>query len=164
MPQLPETRKSLLLQLAEADEPSAWTQFLSIYEPAIFHFAISRGLQEADARDVTQQVLLAVHKKAPQWNSDQDQGSFRGWLFTVTRNLAAKSLRTNRRLAIVNGATLDDVVDTAPNEECSAFFLEYRKQVFRWAANSIKDQYLLRTWNAFWRTSVDGESSKSHAS
>ena len=93
MPELPETRKSLLLQMREADQLSAWTTFLAIYEPAIFQFARSRGLQDADAHDVTQQVLVAVHKKVPQWDSDQHPGSFRSWLFTVTRNLASKNLR-----------------------------------------------------------------------
>lgn len=164
MPKLPETQKSLLVRLARVDQESigtAWPTFLSIYEPAIFRFALSRGLQDADARDVTQQVLLAVHQKLAEWDLDQGKGSFRGWLFLVARNLASKKLRSKRRQAKLGGSPLvDDVAQQPTDEEASVFFLEYRKQVFQWAANSIKDQFQPKTWNAFWRTSVDGESAQ----
>lgn len=167
MPKLPETQKSLLVRLAKVDHETvgaAWTTFLSIYEPAIFRFALSRGLQDADARDVTQQVLLAVHQKLPEWELDQGKGSFRGWLFMVARNLASKKLRTKRRQAKLGATPLvDDIADQRLGEEASVFFLEYRKQVFQWAANSIKDQFQTKTWEAFWRTSVDGEAAQNVA-
>lgn len=159
MPDLPETRQSLLVRLNEVDHETAWQTFIDIYEPAIFAFARSRGLQVEDARDVTQQVLVAVHQRVGDWDFDKAKGSFRGWLFRVTRNLAAKQIRQSGRQIYgdVAGQNFDDL--PAPSEEDKTIFtIEFRRQVFRWAAESIRDQFTSKSWQAFWRTSIDGDS------
>lgn len=159
MTELPETRQSLLVQLRGADKEAAWTVFQSIYEPAIFRFAMSRGLQEADARDVCQQVLLAVHGRITNWDPDESKGSFRGWLFRVTRNLASKRLRQARRTSAVNPIhEHEHEVVSAGEVDASVFLLEYRRQVFRWAARSVSNQFTPKTWSAFWKTSIGTES------
>ncbi len=60
MSQVPETRDSLLLRLADAADHEAWCQFTAIYRPLIYRVARRRGLQDADAQDLAQQVLLSV--------------------------------------------------------------------------------------------------------
>ena len=93
MLELPETRNSLLVRLSAVNDTTAWAAFLRIYEPTIYRIARSRGLQDSDARDVTQEVLLAVHDKIDDWEYDSTKGSFRGWLFRVLRNCFLKSRR-----------------------------------------------------------------------
>ena len=56
MTPVPETRPSLLLKLRDARNQQAWTEFLEIYQPLILRLTRRRGLQEADAREVTQEV------------------------------------------------------------------------------------------------------------
>ena len=63
----PETRPSLMLRLRQAADQQAWTEFVSIYEPLLLRLMKQRGLQEADARDVTQQVILAVTQAVERW-------------------------------------------------------------------------------------------------
>jgi RNA polymerase sigma-70 factor (ECF subfamily) len=47
----------------------------------------------------------------------------------------------------------------APDCELSGEFdLEYRREVFRWAADQIEDAVTDNTWQAFWLTHVDGRS------
>ena len=64
---LPDTRYTLLARLAEPADSAAWSEFVSIYEEAIFRYSRNRGLQEADAREVVQVVLLAVHQAVGDW-------------------------------------------------------------------------------------------------
>ncbi len=155
---LPDTQQDLLDRLREIDSDTAWETFLSIYKPAIFRFAKSRGLQDADASDVTQQVLIAVHNSILDWDNGREKGSFRGWLFRVTRNLAAKALRDKRKHQ--RPTELADVsLDIEQQDEgtSSALLLEYRRGLFQWAASVVKAQIEPRTWQAFWRTGIEGK-------
>ena len=45
-------------------------------------------------------------------------------------------------------------VPQQPDEE---FSIEYRRSVFRWAADQVRPKVKPSTWKAFWRTSVDDE-------
>ena len=51
----PETRLSLIARLANPKDASAWRQFESCYQTAIYRFARSRSLQVDEAMDVVQQ-------------------------------------------------------------------------------------------------------------
>ena len=80
------TRITLLHRLNEnpADQMS-WAEFVRLYGPAIRTWLIHWGLQEADAQDVTQNVLLRLTAKLPQFKYDPSR-SFRGWLKTLTHH------------------------------------------------------------------------------
>lgn len=154
----PKTRHSLLLRLADAGDGEAWSEFLEVYESAVFRYVISRGLQPADAEDVTQRVLEAVLIKSRSWDASAG-GSFSAWLFSVARNLAAKSWNEQARSAIHVGsdstATWLDQVPEPAEEEKTIFQIEYRKAVFQRGAERVKDQFKPETWNAFWLSTVD---------
>src|SRR5262245_58211826 len=64
---LPDTRYSLLARLADPADASAWSEFIEIYETAIYRYARSHAIQDADAREVVQQVLIAVHQAIGNW-------------------------------------------------------------------------------------------------
>ena len=64
---LAETRYSLLLRLNDASNESAWMEFVELYERALFRYVRSKGLQDADASEVVQQVLIAVHRSVESW-------------------------------------------------------------------------------------------------
>ena len=87
MSSLPETKYSLLLRLQDASNDEAWMEFVELYESALFRYVRSKGLQEADALEVMQQVLLAVHRSIDRWQT-QREGSFRRWLLRVASNQA----------------------------------------------------------------------------
>jgi RNA polymerase sigma-70 factor (ECF subfamily) len=73
-----------LLRRDPTDE-AAWARFVDRYGPTIYDWCRQRGLQEADAQDVTQNVLLKLAAKMPTFAYDAAR-SFRGWLRTLTQH------------------------------------------------------------------------------
>lgn len=161
MQDLDQTRQSLLLRLAQCSD-SAWEEFVSVYEQSIYRFCRSVGLQDAEALDATQNVLLAVYKKIDQWNHDPTKGKFRGWLLRVARNIAVDEVRRRKRGAVATGDSsvhrLLDNVSKVYESESTAFAVEYRKALFHWAAQRVKPEVKESTWRAFWLAAVNGES------
>ena len=162
----PTTHLSLMLRLREPGDQQAWHEFVSIYEPLIMRLMRQRGLQEADARDVTQQVVIAVTQAVDRWEPDGREASFRRWLFTIARNLSLRFLQRGRiphesTRRGVGGTGMLQILDNLkePDHRARAEFDdEYRNEVFRWAAERVRGEFRETTWQAFWRTCVMNES------
>jgi len=92
----PETRHSLLARLQGSDNDGAWTEFVTLYEPAIYRFARRQGLQDADAREIVQEVLLNVRSLALKPPSNKME-RFRAWLATVASYLNLDQLHFKGR-------------------------------------------------------------------
>src|SRR6476659_8512080 len=94
-----ETRLSLLVRLTRsgpADE-RAWQEFVNYYAPVIYRWSVQRGLQDMDAQDLTQQVLLRLATKLPAFTYDPAR-SFRSWLRTLTYHAWADLLSEQGRI------------------------------------------------------------------
>lgn len=162
----PITRPSLMVRLREADDQQAWHEFVSIYEPLILRLMQQRGLQDADARDVTQQVIIAVTQAVDRWQPDGREASFRRWLFSIARKLSLRFVqRGNTAIGSarrgIGGTDMLQVFDHLPEPEqrtTSAFDDEYRTELFRWAAERVRGEFRESTWQAFWRSCVVNES------
>jgi len=157
----PETRLSLIGRLGQADNVDAWNEFAVLYQPMIFRIARRRGLQHADASEVTQEVLTRVARAVSSWDPDHSKGSFRGWLYRITRNATIDHLRKANRQPLnldgLSGAAFQQLPD-ASAEESDEFWREYQRQVFTWASKRIRGEFQPNTWQAFWKTAVEGGS------
>jgi RNA polymerase sigma factor (sigma-70 family) len=152
MTELPRTRQSLLVRLRDSRDGAAWRTFVDVYAPAVFAFARRSGLQPADAADVTQDVCRNVAQALRSSAYDPDRGRFRGWLFAIVRNQLKMFRRTQSRHP--RGAELPaDVPDATAAE---TWDLECRRRLFAWACDRVKPTVAPATWQAFWRTAVDG--------
>ena len=160
MTELPQTRQSLLIRLAEQSD-RAWAEFLEVYERALYRYCRANRLQQADAEDVTQEVLAALVQRVPDWNADRSQGSFRGWLFRVARNISVDLVTARSRQAIGSGdANVRAMLAEVPQSELdqkAAMEHEYRRSLFQWAAARAKSEVQDVTWQCFHRTAVQGE-------
>ena len=165
---MPETRDSLLVRLRDAQDGHAWAEFVQIYEPVVYRLARGQRLQDADARDLTQQVLMAVARRAEQWDPDRSKGSFRAWLFRVSRNLVVNLLVNRQRHPPGTGdPEVQRLLDEKPapeGQESALFDVTYRRQMFHFAAEQVRDEFRESTWEAFWRTCVEGCAIKEAAS
>jgi RNA polymerase sigma-70 factor (ECF subfamily) len=159
------TRSSLLLRLRDLTDEGAWSQFVAIYTPLIFGCCRGRGLVEADAYDVTQDVLKAVAQALPRFEYNPQRSSFRNWLFTVVRSKLNNFFAAQARRPRPAGATtLRQFAETAfdaPDEE--AWRREHQGHLVRWAAAQIRSDFSGKTWDAFWRTAMAGEDAQAVA-
>src|SRR4051794_17515542 len=85
MADIPPTRVSLLLRLRDPQDGAAWRDFVERYAPVIYGYLHKQGLQDADAADLVQDVLVAVAGAVGRLEYDPAKGSFRNWLFTIVR-------------------------------------------------------------------------------
>ena len=160
MTDAPKTRRSLLLRLRDPRDERAWQEFVEIYEPLIQGLARRRGLQAADADDLTQEVFRAVAGAIDRWDPDESLGSFRGWLFRIARNLMINLLAAQvRHPRGAGGSELLPLFDAkpAPEADTALFDGEYRRRLFEWGAERVRPGFRETTWHAFWRTAVEGE-------
>ncbi|HEV3204297.1 MAG TPA: sigma-70 family RNA polymerase sigma factor [Gemmataceae bacterium] len=155
----PTTRHSLVLRLRNLDDQAAWEEFVTIYEPLIFRLGRAKGLQDADARDLCQDVFRAVAGAIERWDPDPAKGHFRGWLFRIARNLLVNFLAGQRHHPRGTGRTsVQELLEAQParNAEAEAeFAAEFKRRAFRWAAQQVKSEFTDSTWQAFWKTGVE---------
>lgn len=90
------TRASLLIQIRDPGNRSAWQEFDDIYRPMLKRLALARGLDAADADDITQQCMAAVHNHIKSFEYDPAKGRFKAWIRTLANN-RIRNLRRGRR-------------------------------------------------------------------
>ena len=168
MTSTPDTRKSLILRLADNADIEAWDQFVAIYQPLVFRLAKSNRLQDADCHEVVQEVLLSVSKAVERWDPDENLGRFRDWLFRIARNQTLKQLTRKKYQPIGTGdSRIADALGQHPQPndgQLAEIELEYRREVFRWASNQVRAAVKPETWQAFWMTSIEEKSIQNVAS
>jgi RNA polymerase sigma-70 factor (ECF subfamily) len=158
----PSTHSSLLFRLRDSQDHQAWVQFVSLYEPVAYRLLRRHGLQDADARDIMQEMFLAVSRSIQRWDPARERGSFRGWLSRVARNLVINWLKKpDRRVTAVGGSEMLGMLAILPADaaaESAEFDIELRRAVFRQAAEKVRGECQPETWEAFWETGVVGTS------
>ncbi len=160
----PQTSRTLLHRLRETGDEQAWSRFVEIYTPLLHRHAMSRGLQAPDASDVVQETMRRLFLALPRYDYRPERARFRTWLFRVAENQVNQFLRTRRRRPQGDGRTTmmnaaDSVLARENEREVERRWEEdYRRRLFDWAAEGVKDEFTPRIWEAFWRTAVGGES------
>jgi RNA polymerase sigma-70 factor (ECF subfamily) len=154
----PSTRHSLLVQIRDLNNDEAWSQFVDAYAPLVYRYARRQGMQDADAADITQDVLRSVVRSAGEFVYDPSKGRFRTWLYTVVRNKVINHFAKQRHAAQAAADTvtwqhLQDQPAPADDDQ-SQWDLEYERQMFEWACARVKNEFRDATWQAFWQTAV----------
>ncbi len=167
MPETPSTRPSLLLRLRDFQDQEAWAQFVGVYAPLIYERARRRGLQDADAADLTQACLRQVAAHVGTLEYDARRGTFRGWLFTIVQNKLRDFHKQRAGRCQGSGDSqmqwlLENQPATQP-DEAEEWARDYRRRLFAWAAEQVRPQVQEATWQAFWQTAVENKPGKNVA-
>jgi RNA polymerase sigma-70 factor (ECF subfamily) len=151
---------TLLTRLKDGSDADAWQEFVHLYGPVVYGFARKRGLQDADAADLMQEVLRSIARYAGRFEYDPGRGTFRGWLYTVARNKISNFLSSQMNRPRGSGdGTVHDQLNAIPDEfaDCDDdWVLEYQRQLSAKAMDSVKPEFQANTWKAFWGTAVEG--------
>jgi RNA polymerase sigma-70 factor (ECF subfamily) len=142
------TPVSLLERLRGPCEPEAWTRFVTLYTPVIYSWARHVGLQDQDAADLVQEVLLTLIQTLPKFTYDQHR-SFSRWLRTVTLN----KWRDRRKLrgAQPPPGSPDGLADVPDRADPEAFWeAEYRQHLIGQALRIMQAEFQPTTWKACW--------------
>ncbi len=153
------TRITLLHRLNQnPGDQLSWAEFVRLYGPAIRGWLIHWGLQEADSQDVTQNVLLRLTAKLPQFKYDPNR-SFRGWLKTLTHHawhdFVTEAGYRNRGSG--DTSVLDQLQSLAAREDLAARVeAEFDKELLEVALTRARERVAASTWEAFKLAALDG--------
>ena len=149
-----ETSRSLL-DRARGRDASAWDRLVALYGPLVDFWCRRWGAEPEDAREVAQEVFLAVAEGLKQFDH-RGQGSFRAWVRGIARFKFLDQRRRLQQTPEAAGGTeahlrLQAIPDVTPEDEEAE-----RSNLYHRALSLIRSEFEERSWLAFWYTAVEG--------
>jgi RNA polymerase sigma-70 factor (ECF subfamily) len=170
----PSTSQSLLASARHGDA-EGWRRLAQIYGPIIYGWARGCGCQSADAADVMQDSLASMASALSRFDHQQPGATFRGWLWTITRNKlrdrarrqndqGAGGTEANIRLQRVPAPADDSLSVGTPEFNTSSVNAEEPPSELEADLASariralalLRDGFDPRSWRMFWETTVEG--------
>lgn len=158
-PEHPTVSSTLLRDVQQMD-PLAWNRLVDVFSGVVYRWCRVSGVNSTDAADLVQEVFTSVARGIPRFERLKDQGSFRSWLATITRNQVRDHFR---KLAVREAATggsdalwqleqhaerLDSTIDAAG----------IQNSLTQRILETTQAEFERPTWDAFWMVVVDGKS------
>ena len=153
-----QTSPTLLGRLRrEPTDQEAWAQFVDHYGPRIYGWCRAWGLQDADAQDVTQTVLVRLAEKLRCFTYDPSR-SFRAWLKTLAHHAWSDFLEGRKRCGAGDGGRSPERLETVEARTDLAQRLEeaFDRELLDAAAARVRLRVRPRTWDAFRLTALEG--------
>lgn len=156
----PGTISSSLLGGIKDSQEDAWRRMSLLYAPLIYLWCRQKHLQPSDAEDVVQEVLRTVVLRVAEFERTRAEGSFRGWLRTITRHKVGDFIRaTQRRSQVSADITLFEPIaapSEPPEEAAGDTIAAETRLIFNRVLELVRAGFEERTWQAFLRVVMDG--------
>lgn len=153
-----------LLEQARQQQPEAWERLAKLYGPLVYEWSRKAGLQPDDASDVLQSVFATLAHKLNRFQRRGASDSFRGWLYTITRNQLRDFWRAQAQRANAAGGTAAlQLLHEMPESVSEIDSTDGRAELnhlHRRALQLVQAEFEGCTWIAFWRTAVEGDDPK----
>jgi RNA polymerase sigma-70 factor (ECF subfamily) len=157
-PSVMQTSASLLGRLrSDPADQAAWTEFVRRYAPQIYRWCNKWKLQDADARDVTQTILLKLAEKMRTFSYDPAR-SFRAYLKTLVRYACCDFLDDRRRPDLGSGdtAVLEELASAAARDDLLAHLdAVFDLELLEEAMTRVQQRVEPHTWDAFRLTAIE---------
>ena len=160
----PNTTSLSLLKRVRRFEPDAWVRLSALYGPMVYGWCRRAGMQGNDAADAVQEVFRSVFQGIAQFrgtDGSPEGGSFRGWLWTVTRNHVRQFFRRKQNNPQAVGGT-DALIRFAAQAEIERFLsdsepdaLMTQRRLLHRALDLIRKDFNQITWTAFSRIALE---------
>lgn len=153
-----ETRTSLIRGLRNPDDAETWQTFVDAYGRVMFAVATKAGLPVEDARDVTQDTLIAVARRIQGFDPDPGRGSFKAWLLTIARSRIADWFRRQQRQRLADPPPPTSTTDTpwlarVPDPAAARieelYEAEWRETIYRVARERVREHASPRQYQIF---------------
>lgn len=156
-----ETSLSLLQRACADADPDSWERLVDVYRPLLSRWLQRYGVQDADADDLMQEVLLVVVRELPDFEHNQRIGAFRKWLRTVLVNRLRDYWRSRQHRPVPTGQTdflarLDELEDEQSGLS-RIWDQEHDEQVMARLLALLQPRFEPQTWQAFQRQVFDGQ-------
>ncbi len=140
-----ETSPSLLIRIRNPQDTDAWVLFGDLYTPIVYRYLVSRGLQDADAVDLTQETLIEVARCIQSFEYRPEAGRFRSWLATVVRRRLYRFWNHQR-----DEVSFDEQTAEAAEAGDDAQWLDlFQSELLRVALDRVRGEVEEKTWQAF---------------
>ncbi|MCE9565009.1 MAG: sigma-70 family RNA polymerase sigma factor [Planctomycetes bacterium] len=144
------TSLTLLNRLRGPRDADAWDRFVRLYSAGLYSWIRGHGFRHDDAADLVQDVFTTLVQKLADFEHTRG-GSFRAWLWTITRNKCREHVR-RRRPVSVPGEVFEGL-EGDPGIDVSAE--DFRRELMRRVAAVLEAEFPPDVWRAFWAHVVE---------
>ena len=139
-----------MARLRKGSDDGAWRLFVDLYTPLVFRFCHQRGLQDADADEVTQAVMARVFKAIGRFTYDPQRGRFRNWLGLIAAREIARHRARSARPGQGSGAGQGEYLAAqVAGTDDSDWLEQFNAHVLKIALQRIRHEFDEPTWQAF---------------
>ena len=151
-----------LLQRIRNGDGSGWVRVVELYKPLVYYWCKRFGAEGADAEDVSQEVFQAASQSIAAFRREREGDTFRGWLRSITRHKVLAHQRSRRNAPDAQGGSsalqrLQEVAVDAQETDADPTEADQLSALFHRAVSLLRGEFEPRTWQAFWRTTVDAQ-------
>ncbi|MCA8986682.1 MAG: sigma-70 family RNA polymerase sigma factor [Planctomycetaceae bacterium] len=156
-----ETSLSLIDRLRDSPDSESWDRLVRLYSPLIRNWMRKFEIQDSDADDLLQDVLIAVSKDVARFEHSGRTGAFRSWLRSILVNRLRNFWRSRGRRPVAPGSSSFDQKLSQLDDPASALTLlwnqEHDQHVLRELLEIVKSNFTEETWNAFTKVALEGQ-------
>lgn len=153
------TSVSLLGRLREdSDNEADWQAFVEQYAPRVLNWCRQCNLQQADAEDVTQTVLLKLARVMAEFEYDSTM-SFRSWLKTVTQRAVANFFRQRGASEVAKGGSqaANKLLSIEAQDELLRRLREtFDMELLEAAIETVQSRVSQQRWQAYRLSAMEG--------
>ena len=150
------TRSSVLRAVADTENEAAWNRFFDLYAGFVYSVARSRGLNDADADDVVQNVFADLARNLPTFSYDRAKVRFRSYLAGLVNWRVVDKMKSAKREADLK-ASYKEEVESAVKGDAAFEEREWQAAAMEEALRRMKPDVRPEHYAAFVASAVEGQ-------